>query len=88
MGTKSLVSIGKQAFELLSRIHRSTNLAQLRLFLHYEGESKRVQFYNLIKNLEDAGWIEVNNNKGKITNSGKWFLKMFYENEKLKERFK
>lgn len=79
MGRNSLVSIGKQAFEILILLENfsTTEIAnKLDTSLTVVSKTK--------KELEDSGWFE----NGKITNSGKWFIKSIYLNEVISKKLK
>jgi predicted transcriptional regulator len=51
-------------------------------------QSGRSQYQNLKNELINSGWITRTKEGYNLTNSGTWFLKMFYDNEKLRSKLK
>lgn len=96
MGRNSLVSIGRQAFEVLDLINSGKSIKDIKeIFLaqrqnNSQDEKQRVACFveKLKTELLKSGWISGKEGMYSLTKSGSWFLKSIYENPKLKEKLK
>jgi predicted transcriptional regulator len=81
----SIISIGKEAFQILNLISKKKDLSEIIRLTNRIKQSINGD----IKFLLSYGWIEKKDwGKYKVTKSGKYFLKTIYMNSKIRERLK